>query len=95
LVKGKDGKPGFWGCSGYKKEGDGCKQTYPDLKGKPDYTPKNPPSGFFNCMQCGRPLRMVQGREGKSGFWGCTGFKSGDCKKTYPDLKGKPNFTAT
>lgn len=35
----KPGKNGynFWGCSGYK---DGCKTSYPDKSGKPDYTPR-------------------------------------------------------
>lgn len=35
----KAGKGGFnfWGCSGYQ---DGCKTSYPDKSGKPDYTPR-------------------------------------------------------
>lgn len=32
--KGRDPARAWWGCSGFK---DGCKQTYPDLKGKPNY----------------------------------------------------------
>lgn len=40
------------------------------------------------CKACGKPLRQRQGAKGK--FWGCTGYP--DCKTTYPDLKGKPDF---
>jgi DNA topoisomerase-1 len=33
-TKAEQGGYDFWGCSGYK---DGCKQTYPNLNGKPHY----------------------------------------------------------
>ncbi len=33
-TKAGQGGYDFWGCSGYK---DGCKQTYPNLNGKPHY----------------------------------------------------------
>lgn len=42
------------------------------------------------CPKCGKPLRR---RKGKNGiFWGCTGYP--ECKATFPDKKGKPDFNA-
>lgn len=35
--KSKNGKGYWWGCSGFSS---GCKQTYPDIKGKPNYQNK-------------------------------------------------------
>lgn len=39
LRKKKGANGDFWGCSGYK---DGCKQTFNDHKGKPDFDGKTP-----------------------------------------------------
>lgn len=36
---------------------------------------------------CGRGLKKLKG---KSTFWGCTGFSSGECKNTFQDDNGEP-----
>lgn len=42
------------------------------------------------CPICGKALRR---RKGKTGFfWGCTGYP--ECKTTFPDKGGKPDFKA-
>lgn len=48
------------------------------------------PKNAAICPNCGKPLRR---RKGKNGFfWGCSGYP--DCKTTFPDAKGKPDFAA-
>jgi DNA topoisomerase-3 len=89
----KNGQKGaFWGCSAYPE----CRITYPDKDGKPDkeagYS-RTGESKLHNCMACGRPLRRIENKKDKSVFWGCTGYQSGECKKTYPDLDGKPDYS--
>lgn len=49
-----------------------------------------PPKDLPKCPNCGKVLRR---RKGKNGFfWGCSGYP--DCKTTFPDKKGKPDFNA-
>ena len=42
------------------------------------------------CPVCGKAMVRRKGSNGY--FWGCTGYP--DCKKTAPDKKGKPDFSA-
>lgn len=79
----------FWGCSGYKKDENTCKQTYPDDKGKPDFNPKSQPSSIHNCMKCNRQLRLIKG---SPDFWSCTGYSKKECNQTYQNLDGKPDY---
>lgn len=48
-----------------------------------------PPKNVPLCPKCKKPLIR---RKGKSTnfFWGCSGYP--DCKTTFPDNKGKPDF---
>lgn len=42
------------------------------------------------CPNCHKPMKR---RKGKNGFfWGCTGYP--ECKTTFPDKNGKPDFKA-
>lgn len=42
------------------------------------------------CPNCKKPLRRRKGSKGF--FWGCSGYP--ECKTTFPDKKGKPDFAA-
>lgn len=45
-------------------------------------------SKLHKCMDCSAGLVR---RAGKKGFWwGCSGYP--ECKQTYPDIKGKPDY---
>ena len=88
--KGKDGM--FWGCNNYPE----CKNSKPDLKGKPDMsaTPRKEkvidPSlstETFNCPEC-KKGKLVQRNGAKGKFWGCNNYPK--CKKTCPDDNNKP-----
>lgn len=46
-----------------------------------------PPKVQHACGVCARPLRLVKGT-----FWTCTGYATGECKKTYSDKNGEPDF---
>lgn len=41
------------------------------------------------CPECGKNLRRIKKKDGDF-FWGCTGYP--DCKKTFNDVKGKPEL---
>lgn len=89
LRKGKNGK--FWACLRYPE----CNATYPDKSGKPDFTPK--PKAVLSehpCKKCGKPLvlRKSKPKKGKkaAAFFGCSGYP--DCKTTYFEKNGKPNY---
>ncbi|MFY8352925.1 DNA topoisomerase 3 [Pseudoalteromonas sp. SSM20] len=84
-IKGTKGH--FWGCTGYQ---EGCKTSLPDKAGKPDFNQKKPtPSKLHKCMSCSSPL--IRRKFKKSFFWGCSNYPK--CEQSYPDLKGKPNFS--
>jgi DNA topoisomerase-1 len=83
----------FWGCSSYPD----CRKTFPDKDGSPDFD--NPRGGTalsdeYICPDCGRPLRHMLREDSpdKKGFnfWGCSTFP--DCRKTFPDKDGSPDF---
>lgn len=81
VLKRKGKKGYFWGCSRYPE----CSATFSDKGGKPDLSvPKEGPK----CPKCDSGILMQ--RSGKYGnFWGCNGFQ---CKTTFRDKKGEPNF---
>lgn len=87
LVRRKSGKgKGFWwGCSGYPE----CRHTAEDRRGRPvaAKAPATAPTeGGPACPQCGKPMRLREGKNGK--FWGCSGYP--DCRATRPDVGGTP-----
>lgn len=94
----KGGHGFFWGCTGYPD----CKNTRPDVKGKPGERKAAPPPTGHDCPKCGKPLARRQGvgkppKKGMKGrpydFYSCTGFPKCDAKfNTGSD--GKPVFTA-
>lgn len=85
-LKGSNGF--FWGCTGHPT----CSVTLPDANGKPGQK-KAPQLSSFACAKCGKPL-IHREKKGKGGydFWGCSGYSDG-CKETYPNAKGKPDFS--
>ena len=82
----------FWSCSRYQ---EGCDASYDDKGGKP--VPKVPItiSQIHKCGACGKGLsrRMGTKKPGKPAlpWWSCSGYPA--CKQSYPDLKGKPDFS--
>jgi DNA topoisomerase-1 len=85
LVKGKNGA--FWGCSGYK---NGCRNSYPDKDGKPDFEARK--ISEHKCAVCGAGLIKRQNRKDGGVYWKCSEFSN--CGKTFPDNNGVPDFTA-
>jgi DNA topoisomerase-1 len=87
LVRGPSGS--FWGCSAFRASG--CKGSLPDDNGKPGAPqPRNgpeQPDGRFPCPECGKPMRLRNGRRGL--FWGCSGYP--DCNRTAEDAGGRPD----
>ncbi|AJE23501.1 DNA topoisomerase III [Azotobacter chroococcum] len=81
----------FWSCTRYQ---EGCDASFDDKAGKP--VPKVPVtvSQIHKCGACGCGLIRRQGtkRPGKPAlpWWSCSGYP--ECKQSYPDLKGKPDF---
>lgn len=96
-LRRKEGKDGhFWGCSRWNAETP-CKATYPDKAGKPNFeAPAKTAATVHNCPNCKTgQLRKVPGKTPGQFFWGCTNFYSTEsqCKSSFPDLAGQPNFT--
>lgn len=72
----------FWGCTRYK---EGCKAMFDDVNGKP---------GIFKCPVCKKHyLKRKQNRQKGNYFWSCAGYAAGECKASFPDKDGKPDFT--
>lgn len=95
LLTRRKGKFGyFWPCNRYPE----CEASFPDKSGKPNFTPKaEVVASEYNCEECSKPLirRKSNPKKGKSkktaSYWyGCSGFP--DCKKTYFEKNGKPDF---
>ena len=90
--KGKFGY--FWPCNRYPE----CESSFRDKGGKPDFTPKaEVVTSEHNCEECNKPLirrksKLKKGKDKKTAsYWyGCSGFPN--CKKTYLEKNGKPNF---
>ena len=67
------------------KQVNAANSTAIELKG----VQKSPALSKHECKACNSKLAR---RKGKKGYWwGCSAFPN--CKQTYPDFKGKPNFT--
>jgi DNA topoisomerase III len=90
LRKIRGSRGDFWGCTGYDA---GCKASFEDNKGQPVLTkkPAAKPSELHKCMACGSGLIRRPGQKPRTFFWGCSGFPN--CKQTYPDVAGKPNYS--
>ncbi len=79
----------FYGCTGFPD----CKRVVRIKDGKPDFSPTRPSvSEKHKCQQCGNGLVRRSGKDGKP-FWGCSTYPQ--CKASYPDHDGKPNYVAT
>ena len=77
----------FWGCSNYNREGNPCKATFPDNKGKPGQRPEQ--SHAHPCPACGEGyLQRRAGKKPGTYWWGCNAYPA--CKHTAPDDHGKP-----
>jgi ssDNA-binding Zn-finger/Zn-ribbon topoisomerase 1 len=77
MIRATNSKGFYWYCTGYDK---GCKTRLADDNGMPVKA--------FRCQSCGQLLRRRQGRNGM--FWGCSQFP--ECRHTWPDSNGEPNF---
>ena len=86
-IKKKEKKEFFWGCTGFA---DGCKYACEDKAGKPVAKQAPLVSELHKCMSCGKGLSRRTGKKKGTFWWGCSGFP--ECKQTYPDTKGKPDY---
>jgi len=51
-------------------------------------------SELYKCMACSSGLSRRAGTKKKGAFWwGCSNYPT--CKQTYPDLKGKPDYSGS
>lgn len=50
-----------------------------------------PVSSLHKCMACGSGLSRRPSRKKGKFWWGCSNFPT--CKQTYPDLKGRPDYS--
>jgi DNA topoisomerase-3 len=50
-----------------------------------------PVSSLHKCMACGSGLSRRPSRQKGKFWWGCSKFPT--CKQTYPDLKGRPDYS--
>lgn len=88
-IKKKEKNEFFWGCTGFA---DGCKFACEDKAGKP--VPRETPkvSELHKCMACGSGLSRRASTKKKGMFWwGCSNYPT--CTQTYPDIKGKPDYS--
>ena len=84
LRRRKGAKGFFWGCSGFPE----CKTSFPDKKGKPDFSAKKGESTGLEakCPKCGKKLIQFKGQYGT--FWGCEDREH--CGARFPDCKDNP-----
>lgn len=88
-VKKKDKNEYFWGCSGFA---EGCKYACEDKAGKPVPKVAAKVSDVHKCGACGKGLSRRPSAKKKGAFWWtCSGYP--DCKQSYNDAKGKPDFS--
>jgi DNA topoisomerase-3 len=85
-IKGKKGF--FWGCTGF---GEGCPFSCPDKGGKPAPKEALKVLALHTCQVCGKGLVRRPGKKKGAFWWGCSGFPA--CKQTYPDARGKPDYS--
>jgi len=50
-----------------------------------------PVSTLHKCMACGNGLSRRPAKRKGQFWWGCSNFPT--CKQTYPDLKGRPDYS--
>ena len=50
-----------------------------------------PVSSLHKCMACGTGLSRRPSKKKGQFWWGCANFPT--CKQTYPDLKGRPDYS--
>lgn len=50
-----------------------------------------PVSSLHKCMACGSGLSRRPSKKKGQFWWGCSNFPT--CKQTYPDLKGRPDYS--
>ena len=87
LRRRKGSKGFFWGCTRYPD----CKAILSDVKGKPKARAAKPvASDKYLCKTCNKGLIRRQGKKKGSYWWGCSGYP--DCKQTYFDQKGSPQY---
>lgn len=91
--KEKEGKP-YWACYNREDHPNGENIFLPDNAGKPGQPKPRTPRIVteFICPDCGKPLLIRQGTNAK-GPWtmfSCSGFPQ--CKASFWDKDGKPNF---
>ena len=82
----------FWGCSNYNREGNPCKATFPDDRGKPGKA-KAPitKSTDHSCPACGKGyLQRRAGKKKGTFWWGCDRYPA--CTHSAPDDNGKPGM---
>lgn len=87
-IKKKDNNQYFWGCTGFN---DGCKYACDDKAGRPLEKKAATVSALYKCMACGQGLTRRPGKKKGVHWWGCSGFP--ECKQTYSDTKGKPDYS--
>lgn len=51
----------------------------------------SPVSTKYKCMSCGAGLSRRPSRKKGQFWWGCSNFPT--CAQTYPDVKGRPNYS--
>ena len=87
-IRKKEKNEFFWGCTGFS---EGCKYACEDKAGKPVPKESAAISSLHKCMACGKGLSRRPGRKRGSYWWGCSGYPI--CTKTYPDIKGRPDYS--
>jgi DNA topoisomerase-3 len=85
-IKGRKGF--FWGCTGFA---EGCTFSCQDKAGKPIPKEAVTVSALHTCLACGKGLIRRPGKKKGLFWWGCSGFPA--CKQTYPDVRGKPDYS--
>jgi DNA topoisomerase-3 len=50
-----------------------------------------PVSALHKCMACSKGLSRRPGKKKGTFWWGCSNFPA--CKQTYPDFKGRPDYS--
>jgi DNA topoisomerase-1 len=88
----------FWGCSGWKKDGTGCDESWPDLNDKPDFRERAEQFSAGPCPVCstGKLLRRER-KDGSGSFYGCSRWNAEKkpCDAKYPEKNDKPDLSFT
>lgn len=87
-IRKKDKDTFFWGCTGLA---EGCKFACEDKAGKPIQKEVPKASELHKCMACSSGLSRRPGKKKSVYWWGCSAYPV--CKETYPDIKGKPDYS--